>query len=95
MGTIVAKGADVKNHNVGDAVAVTGEIFSIGLISGNGCYSEYSIVNARKAIPVGICAPEVLPLMVSGLTASLGLEKAGEMKSNETVLITGLDHMRK
>jgi NADPH-dependent curcumin reductase CurA len=35
-------------------------------------------------------APQVIPLFVSGLTAAIGLYEVGEMKSGETVLVTGL-----
>jgi NADPH-dependent curcumin reductase CurA len=32
---------------------------------------------------------DFLPLFVSGTTASISLEKVGELKSNQTVLVTG------
>jgi len=33
--------------------------------------------------------PAYVSLLISGLTASIALHKVGEMKANETVLITG------
>lgn len=34
--------------------------------------------------------PEILPLMVSGLTAAISLDEVGQMKAGETVLVTGI-----
>jgi len=40
------------------------------------------------AIPVPACDPRFLSILVSGLTASISLEKHGQLKAGETVLVT-------
>jgi len=40
-------------------------------------------------IPLPSAAAEALPLLVSGLTASIALEQVGEIREGETVLVTG------
>jgi len=76
-GVVVAVGSDVKHIKEGDAV------FAIG-----GGYREYFKTDANRAIPVPQAIPEMVTLGVSGLTASIALEKCGEMSSGETVLVT-------
>ncbi|EFJ16715.1 hypothetical protein SELMODRAFT_179322 [Selaginella moellendorffii] len=53
-----------------------------------GGFTEYSQVPAKSVIPVPSPTPEVVAILVSGLTASLGLQEAGKMRSGETVLVT-------
>ncbi|MCO5603829.1 hypothetical protein L7F22_057982 [Adiantum nelumboides] len=53
-----------------------------------GCFSEYSEVLAAHVIPVPTIIPEIVPMLTSGLTALLGLEEAGKMRTGETVLVT-------
>ncbi|MCO5560901.1 hypothetical protein L7F22_014521 [Adiantum nelumboides] len=53
-----------------------------------GCFSEYSEVLAAHVIPVPTIIPEIVPMLTSGLTALLGLEEAGKMRTRETVLVT-------
>jgi NADPH-dependent curcumin reductase CurA len=77
-GEVVAVGEEVSGFKIGDAV-VTNTL---------GGYAEYVTIPARRAIPVPEASPEVLSLVVSGTTASLGLNTVGEMKSGETVLVT-------
>merc|ERR1719410_1924622 len=45
------------------------------------------IVHEKQAIKVPLSA-KMLPLMISGLTASIALEEVGEMRHGETVLVT-------
>lgn len=71
-------GSECHNHQVGDAVVY---------MSG-GTYSEYTVVPAKQTIPIPTLKPEYVPLLVSGLTASLSLEKMGELKKGEKVLVT-------
>eukprot|EP00884_Botryococcus_braunii_P008636 jgi/Botrbrau1/17774/Bobra.0127s0029.1 len=78
VGVVAAVGPGVTGFAVGDAVAETG----------NGAFSEYGVVSAKKALPLHKPAPEAVALLVSGLTASIGLEQAGRMQSGETVLVT-------
>lgn len=53
-----------------------------------GCFTEFSEVPSSQAIPVPAATPEVVSMLTSGLTALLGLEQAGTMRTGETVLIT-------
>ncbi|KAJ1700631.1 hypothetical protein LUZ63_000410 [Rhynchospora breviuscula] len=53
-----------------------------------GGYSEFSLIPAKYLLPVPRPDPEVVAMLTSGLTASIALEKAGNMKSGETVLVT-------
>lgn len=48
-----------------------------------GAFAEYTVVPVKMLTPFGNSAPkaELMPLLVSGLTASIGLEEAGEMKT--------------
>jgi prostaglandin reductase 3 len=77
VGEVVAVGKDVTNIQVGDT------IFAIG-----GGFREYFTVSAHHAIPIKSASADMVALGVSGLTASIALEKAGEMTSNEKVLVT-------
>lgn len=67
LGEVVAVGSDVKNLKAGDAVAV----------SGYGMFAEYKAVNASACVLVPFLEPEAIPLIISGLTASLALEQMG------------------
>jgi len=77
VGIVTAVGEGVSHLKEGDAV------FAIG-----GGYCEYFTVPASHAISVPDAAPEMVTIGVSGLTASIALEKVGEMRSGETVLVT-------
>lgn len=78
-GTIEAVGADVERLSEGDAVVTN----TLG-----GGYREYQCVAARNCLNVPQPTPEVLSIVVSGLTASIALNEVGRMKSDETVLVT-------
>ncbi|WP_415354677.1 zinc-binding dehydrogenase [Leptolyngbya sp. FACHB-1624] len=79
VGEVVEIGQDVHTLKVGDAVATT--------IRGGG-YREYQVISAHQAIKIREAIPEVLTLMPTGMSALVALEKVGEMKSSETVLVT-------
>lgn len=79
VGEVVAVGRDVKDFKVGDAVATT--------VRGGG-YREYQAIAANLAVKVREATPEVLTLMPTGVSALVALEQVGEMKSQETVLVT-------
>jgi hypothetical protein len=79
VGEVIAVGRDVNNFKVGDAVATT--------VRGGG-YREYQAIAANLAVKVREATPEVLTLMPTGVSALVALEQAGEMKSQETVLVT-------
>ncbi len=78
-GVVEKAGRAVKHLEPGDAVLTS----TLG-----GGYREYNVVRASNAIQVPEATPEVLSIMVSGLTASIALEEVGEMTSGETVLVT-------
>jgi hypothetical protein len=78
-GEVVATGRDVKHLQVGDAVVTS----TLG-----GGYREYHCVRASNTFKVTEPSPEALSIMVSGLTASIALQEVGDMKSDETVLVT-------
>jgi len=62
----------------GDAVAVMK----------NGSFSEYMLLDEDQLIPLPDCSPLYLPLLVSGLTASISLEHLGKIKKGDQVLVT-------
>ena len=85
LGTVVAVGSDVKNIQVGQSIVATSY----------GAFSEFQVHRASAVIPVPKNDPTFLPLLVSGLTASISLEQVGQMKrvgedgtKQETVLVT-------
>ncbi|MCC5920943.1 MAG: zinc-binding dehydrogenase [Cyclobacteriaceae bacterium] len=78
-GEIIATGEKVNGFAVGDQV--------MGIALGQG-YREISRLQADAVIPVPECRPESMTLITSGLAASIGLEKVGEIKSSDKVLVT-------
>uniref|UniRef100_A0A131Y149 15-oxoprostaglandin 13-reductase n=1 Tax=Ixodes ricinus TaxID=34613 RepID=A0A131Y149_IXORI len=87
---VVAVGDDVKHLPVGSAVATIN-------IPGFGAFSEYQRILSSNVFPIPKAVPEVIPLLISGLTAAIGLDVQGRIKEGETVLITaaagGLGHL--
>ncbi|MGB3588442.1 MAG: zinc-binding dehydrogenase [Tunicatimonas sp.] len=79
IGKVQAVGSKVKHLKTGDAV--------MGIQAGGG-YREYVTLPAAQAIPVPEVSAEVMSMLTVGLAASIGLDIVGEMKSNETVLVT-------
>jgi len=53
-----------------------------------GAFADFKIIDQKSAFPIPNLSVEYLPLLVSGLTASIALERVGELKSKETVLVT-------
>ncbi|KAL3679180.1 hypothetical protein R1sor_022136 [Riccia sorocarpa] len=53
-----------------------------------GGFSEFSELPVKVLMPMPLVAPEIVAILTSGLTASIGLEVAGRIKSGETVLVT-------
>jgi NADPH-dependent curcumin reductase CurA len=78
-GIVVAVGDAVQQFAPGDAVVTS----TLG-----GGYREYHVVHESNAIKVPEPSPEVLSIMVSGLTASIALSEVGNLRHNETVLVT-------
>lgn len=79
VGEVVAVGDEIQDFQVGDAVVTT--------VRGGG-YREYQVIDANLAVKVRAATPEILTLMPTGISALVALEKVGEMKSNEVVLVT-------
>jgi NADPH:quinone reductase-like Zn-dependent oxidoreductase len=75
---VVAVGPGVTAYRQGDAVAVTSF----------GTFAEYQVVKAATVFPLPDASPKYLPLIVSGLTASIALEQVGQLQAGETVLVT-------
>ena len=78
-GVVEAVGDGVEGLAVGDAVAFS--------VLGGG-FRDRGVVPAKLAVPVPEPSPEVLSVLVSGLTASIALEQVGEVQAGETVLVT-------
>lgn len=79
VGEVVAVGEKLRDVQVGDAVVTT--------VRGGG-YREYQVIDANLVVKVREATPEVLTLMPTGISALVALEKVGEMKSNEVILVT-------
>ncbi len=79
VGEVIAVGSDVKHLLPGDNVVT---------IYRGGGYREYQCVDANITFKVPEATPEVLTLMPTGVSALVALEQAGEMTSNEVVLVT-------
>jgi len=78
VGEIVAKGSGAVGSTIGQAV---------GYMS-HGAFSEYKILETKDVIPVPSIKAEYIPLFVSGLTASIALDKVANLKASDTVLVT-------
>ena len=78
IGEVVQVGADCSQYKPGDVVGYMN----------SGAFGEYLILPSKIAIPIPKADPHFLPLMVSGLTASISLGRFGELKSGENVLVT-------
>ncbi|XP_076956313.1 uncharacterized protein LOC143631425 [Bidens hawaiensis] len=78
VGLIAAVSDGVKNLKVGTPAA----------IMTFGGYAEFVMVPSKHILPVARPDPEVVAMLTSGLTASISLEKAAQMESGKTVLVT-------
>ncbi|XP_030466658.2 uncharacterized protein LOC115685707 [Syzygium oleosum] len=78
VGIIAAVGDSVKDLKVGMPAAMM--TF--------GSYAEFTMVPAKHVLSVARPDPEVVAMLTSGLTASIALEKAGQMESGKVVLVT-------
>jgi NADPH-dependent curcumin reductase CurA len=89
IGIVEAVGDGVTEFAPGDA--------AVFMAFREGGYREYSCAPAAHAIKVPEASAEILALMPTGVSALLALEKAGEMKTGETIAITaaagGLGHI--
>ena len=79
-GEVVAIGNECPDHHIGDAV--------VYIIATAGAYSEYTVVPAQGTTPIPKLEPEYVPLVVSGATAMMSLDKLGDLKEGSKVLVT-------
>ncbi|XP_050050390.1 prostaglandin reductase-3-like [Dermacentor andersoni] len=90
VGRVVAVGENVDELQVGAPVATT------SFLKG-GAFAEYQCLPAEQAYRLPKLDQQALPLLVSGLTAAIGLDQQGRISAGETVVITaaagGLGHM--
>ncbi|XP_057417183.1 uncharacterized protein LOC130711530 isoform X2 [Lotus japonicus] len=78
VGIIAAVGDSVTDLKIGMPCA----------LMNFGSYAEFVMVPSKHALPVPRPDPEVVAMLTSGLTASISLEKAGQMESGKVVLVT-------
>ncbi len=88
IGTITAVGSNVSDWQTGDYAATVRTGFG---------YTHYHCTPARDAIRIPSLDPEVLAIIPTGVSAVIGIEQVGELRSGETVLVTaaagGLGHI--
>lgn len=88
VGEIVALGQGVQGFSVGDAVATTK--------LGTG-YREFQLATPERLIKVREASPQILTLVPTGISAMVGIERAGDMRGGETVIVSaaagGLGHI--
>ncbi|MBA0606034.1 hypothetical protein Godav_018552 [Gossypium davidsonii] len=78
VGIIAAIGDSIRNLKVGTPAA----------LMSFGCYAEFVKAPSKHILPIPRPDPEIVALLTSGLTASVALEKVGQMKSGQVVLVT-------
>jgi hypothetical protein len=78
LGEVVAVGPDCQYLKPGQAVAHL-EKRSFG---------EYLVLDEKSAIPVPSAKAEYVPLLISGLTAAISLDKVADLKPKDVVLVT-------
>ena len=87
VGHVVAVGEGVTGLVEGDAIA-TSKL-------GTG-YREYQLADVSRVIKVREASPQILALIPSGISAMVGLERIGEVRSGDVVAVSaaagGLGH---
>lgn len=78
LGEVVWAGEKCHSLGPGDTVA----------INSSGTFSEYMVLPERRVFPIPSLKPEHIALIISGTTASISLEKLGDLKPGENVLVT-------
>lgn len=78
MGSVVSVGEKCGSYKPGDKVCYMRP----------GAFGEYALVQARTVLPVPKLDPSFLSFLISGSTASIALEKVGEIRKGEKVLVT-------
>lgn len=77
-GIVAAVGDEVKNLEVGQAVACNGAA----------SFAEYGITQASMCTPVPAPTPEAVALVLSAVTASVALDCTAAVQPGEVVLVT-------
>jgi len=78
VGEVADVGSNVPKSMIGQPV---------GYIA-NGSFSEYLTIPSKLCIPLPDVKPDYIPLLISGLTASIALHETGRIKAGENVLVT-------
>jgi len=78
LGRVVQVGEGCGSYKPGDVV---------GYMK-SGAFGEYNLISEKHVFPVPKLDPAYIPLIVSGLTASLSLEKIGQIRTGMTVMVT-------
>ncbi|XP_062394377.1 prostaglandin reductase 3-like [Sardina pilchardus] len=79
IGEVVGLGLSASGHyTVGDSVAYFSE----------GAFADYTVIPAKKVVPVPSAKPEYLTMLLSGATAHIALRRLGDLTAGETVLVT-------
>ena len=79
LGEVVQTGENCGRFKAGDAVSYT--------VNG-GAFSEYLTLPVKIAIPIPRVDPNFVSFPVSGMTASISLEKYGKLEPGNKVLVT-------
>jgi NADPH-dependent curcumin reductase CurA len=79
VGHVVAVGEGVTGLVEGDAIA-TSKL-------GTG-YREYQLADVSRVIKVREASPQILALIPSGISAMVGLERIGEVRSGDVVAVS-------
>lgn len=78
VGFVESVGSNIPKSMIGQPVAY---IYT-------GSFGEYVKMPSRFCMPIPEAKREYIPLLISGLTASIALEKVGHISTGENVLIT-------
>lgn len=78
VGKITRIGSGVKTLKIGDAVVT----------QGFGSFSEFQILSEKVCMKIPMVSNVALTLNVCGVTASIALDKVGQMSHGETVMVT-------
>ena len=88
VGTVVQKGRDVKKYQIGDAVSI---------VKVGSAYQEYQLIKSEDANRISEVSPELLTINPTGISAHLAVEKEGQVKEGEVVVVSaaagGLGHI--
>jgi len=76
IGHVVSLGTDCKRSKIGQ---------SVGYMQ-FGAFSEYIVVTETAVIPLPSAKAQYLPLLVSGLTAAISLDKVGIVLHEATII---------